>query len=148
MQQTIRSIQELQEWVTTFLDDLEPQTDSATVVTLSGDLGVGKTALVKCCARYFGITDEITSPTFVIQKEYEIQSHPQFSKLVHIDAYRLNSASELEYLKWEETISDPHTIVFLEWPQMVPGIPLPSHTEVNLDMEENHDRTVFVKRYQ
>jgi len=142
MKHYIDSLSALQTWADTFLEGVVPSPDHATIVTLSGDLGAGKTALVKCCARALGITQELTSPTFVIQKEYPIESPKKFTQLVHIDAYRLTSASELEYLKWGETINHPHTIVFLEWPEMVKGIILPE--PITISIVGSQERTITV----
>lgn len=141
---TINNLAELSQWVSTFLEDLSPR-DTATIVTLSGDLGAGKTALVKKAAEFFGINETITSPTFVIQKEYEIKApHSLFKKMVHIDAYRLEGASELEYLDWETMIKNPQTIIFLEWPEMVSGINLPSAINLQLSIQPDETRTIEV----
>tara|TARA_B100001179_G_C18572162_1_gene395625 strand:+ start:124 stop:564 length:441 start_codon:yes stop_codon:yes gene_type:complete len=141
---TIHNLAELSQWVSTFLKDLSPR-DTATIVTLSGDLGAGKTALVKKAAEFFGINETITSPTFVIQKEYEIQTpHSSFKKMVHIDAYRLESPSELEYLGWEVMIKDIETIIFLEWPEMVSGINLPSAINLKLLVQSDDARIIEV----
>lgn len=146
MTQHITSLEALQQWANSFLNDVQSPSSTATIVTLTGNLGAGKTAFVKCCAQYFGIKEDITSPTFVIQKEYSINSDKRFSKLVHIDAYRLSSSTELEYLKWEETISDPQTIIFLEWPQMVEGIKLPYHISIHIEINSDESRTIIINQ--
>jgi tRNA threonylcarbamoyladenosine biosynthesis protein TsaE len=90
----------------------------ATFITLEGDLGAGKTTFVKCIAQELGVTEDITSPTFVIQKEYPL-SNSMFTTLIHIDAYRLEEQDSLRHIKWEQTIANPSHIIFLEWPSMV-----------------------------
>ncbi len=100
----------------------------AMVVGLSGDLGAGKTAFVKCIAKELGIKEEITSPTFVIIKNYGID-HGRFKKLVHVDAYRLQKSQELEVLGFNDLVSDPNNLVMLEWPENVEGV-LPKDTEI------------------
>ena len=142
MKQHIDSIEDLQLWVDDFLSTLVPLEKHATIIALSGDLGAGKTALVKCAAQYYGVSEEVTSPTFVIQKEYTLPQENRFSRLVHIDAYRLNSYSELEYLKWKETVSDPQTIIFIEWPEMVKGISLPSLRSISIDIKKGDKRVI------
>ena len=57
-------------------------------------------------AKIFGITDFVTSPTYVIEKVYNIM-HTKFDKLIHIDLYRIESARELLHLDWEEIIAEP-----------------------------------------
>ncbi len=93
----------------------------ATIVGLSGDLGAGKTTLVKSIAKLLGITETITSPTFVIAKWYETQNE-KFQKLIHIDAYRIEDAKELEVIGWESIKNEPNTLVVIEWPEKVEGL--------------------------
>lgn len=101
---------------------------SAYVVGLSGHLGAGKTAFVKCVAKELGVKEDITSPTFVIMKIYNIDSEiteknfgPNFpwKRLVHIDAYRLEKPEEIQAIDFEDTVSDPHNLVMMEWPENV-----------------------------
>ncbi len=127
MNKTIHNLQELETFAQTLLADQVIQTQ-ATVVLLSGDLGTGKTAFVKACAKNLGIHADITSPTFVIQKEYALQDQ-KWQKMIHIDAYRLQRKEDLELLGWNTIITDPQNIIFLEWPEMVQGITLPLDTQ-------------------
>lgn len=90
----------------------------ATVVGLSGHLGAGKTAFVKAVAKKLGIDEEITSPTFVIMKIYPI-NHAPWQRLVHIDAYRLESGKEAEAIDFEKVIADKDSLVFIEWPENI-----------------------------
>jgi tRNA threonylcarbamoyladenosine biosynthesis protein TsaE len=100
-----------------FLSKIE-KGEKATIVALSGELGSGKTAFVKCVAKNLGINEDITSPTFVIMKNYGL-STKNYKLLIHIDAYRLNSYKELENLRWQEIYNDPNNLIFLEWPERV-----------------------------
>ncbi len=92
--------------------------DHATVLGLSGDLGAGKTAFTKLLAEHLGVTEHVTSPTFVIQKNYAT-TDTRFTTLVHIDAYRLASGQELAPLRWQETCATPNTLIIIEWPEQV-----------------------------
>ncbi len=93
--------------------------DAATLVTLSGDLGAGKTTLTKEIAKQLGIIERIISPTFVIMKIYKTKNK-RFKKLIHIDAYRLKNSKELLNLGWEELIKVKDSLVIMEWPENVP----------------------------
>ncbi len=95
-----------------------PSATHATVVTLSGDLGAGKTSFTQALAAALGVSEQVTSPTFVIEKIYHIISAP-FTGLIHIDAYRLGSFQELVSLGWAELIATPHRLVVIEWPERV-----------------------------
>lgn len=107
---------------------------AAIILALSGDLGAGKTAFVKALASALGIKDTITSPTFVIEQMYVLpkpastpNSTALFDRLIHIDAYRLETASELERLRWAEIATDPRNLICLEWPENVAGLSHMSH---------------------
>jgi len=100
-----------------------PVKNTATVVGLSGDLGAGKTAFTKCVAEVLGITDVVTSPTFILEKIYTIPEGSivgeRFSKLIHIDAYRLEEGGEMAALGWQALLIDSHNLIFLDWPEQV-----------------------------
>jgi len=105
------------EWIAS----LSKKENEALVVGLSGNLGSGKTAFTKAVAAALGIEEMVTSPTFVIEKIYESKVTP-WTRLVHIDAYRLESARELEVLNFEELVEDPNNLILIEWPENVKEI--------------------------
>ena len=121
----VKNLGELRVLAEKLLRDLatRPQEGKATVVGLSGDLGAGKTAFTKCVASLLGITEVVTSPTFILEKVYIIQRGSlvgeRFTKLIHIDAYRLHSASEMRALDWEALLADEHNLILIEWPEQV-----------------------------
>ena len=79
------------------------------LVVLTGDLGAGKTTLVQGIAAGLGVTEPVTSPTFVIAHVHRSGSIP----LVHVDAYRLGSVVEVDDLDIDASIEDSVTVV--EW---------------------------------
>ncbi|HEY9481059.1 MAG TPA: tRNA (adenosine(37)-N6)-threonylcarbamoyltransferase complex ATPase subunit type 1 TsaE [Candidatus Paceibacterota bacterium] len=96
---------------------LKAQSASATVLALSGDLGSGKTTFTKAFAAAYGVPeDDITSPTFVIMKGYDVDKNG-FKKLIHIDAYRLEKPEEAEQIGWKALIADPNNLILVEWPE-------------------------------
>ncbi len=83
-------------------------------ISLEGDLGAGKTFFARELARSLGIMENITSPTFVIQKIYPITGfRPGISALVHYDFYRIGNYHELLDLGFED--HDCEVIVLAEW---------------------------------
>lgn len=90
---------------------------SGDVITLTGDLGTGKTTFTKGIAQALGVHKEITSPTFAIMNVYET-SHPNLKKLIHIDTYRLKSTAELAGIGAEDYIGAPDTLTVIEWPEL------------------------------
>ena len=91
------------------------------VVTLEGDLGAGKTTLVKAVAAATGIDPaEVTSPTFSLIQIHDTPTGEL--RLVHADMYRLSDPDELQELGWEELLEPAEgrrCWIFLEWPQRI-----------------------------
>jgi tRNA threonylcarbamoyladenosine biosynthesis protein TsaE len=98
-----------------------------TVIALSGDLGSGKTTFVKGVARELCISDTISSPTFVIIKEYNTKlpnrksSLASIKKLVHIDCYRLKSYKDAINLGISDYF-DNDFLTIIEWPEKIKEI--------------------------
>jgi len=81
------------------------------VILLSGELGAGKTTFTQGVARGLGIREAVTSPTFVIARTH--QNPADGPDLVHVDAYRLGSAVELDDLDLDASVDESVTVV--EW---------------------------------
>lgn len=98
------------------------------VIALQGELGAGKTAFAQEVGKILGVAENMHSPTFVIEKIYEINFNPpageagNFKRLIHIDAYRLEKESELLHLGWQDLIKAPENLILVEWPENVAGI--------------------------
>lgn len=108
---------------------LEPREGKATVIGLSGELGSGKTTFVKAFAAALGLrADDITSPTFVIQKSFLLPAGARFKKLVHIDAYRLEKPEEMLRLGWQELLTEKSNLILIEWPEHI-GPAMPSDAQ-------------------
>lgn len=102
--------------------------EKAAIVGLAGNLGSGKTAFVKALGRVLNIPDIITSPTFVLERRYDIPAvhsfHALFHTLLHIDAYRLESERDLDMLGFFDYRNDAKTLIVVEWPERVKdGLP-------------------------
>jgi tRNA threonylcarbamoyl adenosine modification protein YjeE len=94
------------------------------VVALHGELGAGKTTLVRAIAEGLGVIDlaEVTSPTYALVHEY----HAANGVVVHADLYRLRRADELDELGWEELLAGARAAL-VEWPERANGR-LPANT--------------------
>jgi tRNA threonylcarbamoyladenosine biosynthesis protein TsaE len=108
---------ELPSVVETLLETLE-QGESATVVSLSGDLGAGKTTLTQALAAALGVSESVVSPTFVIMKKYQT-ADGRFKTLYHLDAYRIENVNELAPLGWQRIVSDPDALIVVEWGERI-----------------------------
>lgn len=106
------------------------------VVCLYGELGAGKTTLVKGIAEGLGVKEEITSPTFTLMNIYKIEPRPpttplregnhhlppttyHLQALVHIDTYRLKDEAELIQIGVEDYLGRPETVTIIEWPEKI-----------------------------
>jgi len=104
------------------------QTSGAYILALEGDLGAGKTTFTQALARVLEVSDTVQSPTYILMKAYPID-FKGFTKLIHIDAYRLEKPEEFAALKPENFLHDPHALVVVEWPERLEGVlPFPSLT--------------------
>ncbi|MFQ5540728.1 MAG: tRNA (adenosine(37)-N6)-threonylcarbamoyltransferase complex ATPase subunit type 1 TsaE [Candidatus Paceibacteria bacterium] len=109
----------LDAYASRFVDELpEAAGKQAHVVGLSGELGVGKTTFVQSVAQRLGVKEAVTSPTFVLSRRYDT-AHPVFTRLVHVDAYRLHDETK-DTFGFKECLADPHTLVLVEWPENLP----------------------------
>jgi tRNA threonylcarbamoyl adenosine modification protein YjeE len=103
-----------------FIQSIHPKAAGATLITLSGELGAGKTAFVKAAAKTLGVREEVTSPTFVLLKAYELPSKPGgggFARLIHVDLYRLEKSGDLAPLHFDEYLAQADNLIMLEWPE-------------------------------
>lgn len=113
------------------LNKKEEKQNTSTIICLDGNLGSGKTTFTKYFVKNFKIKEDVTSPTFVICKTFDIPDNYlskkqkdkfkniKFKKIYHFDMYRLKSSSELNVLNWIEIIDNPENVVLIEWPEIV-----------------------------
>lgn len=110
------------------------------VVSLSGELGAGKTAFVRGAARFFGYEGDVTSPTFTLVNEYEGED----ATLYHFDAYRLENARS-EELDWIDDYLFGDGICLIEWAEFINPI-LPENTVfVEISKLSGFEREITVK---
>ncbi len=97
------------------------------LVTITGELGAGKTTLAKAICRGYGVAEDVTSPTYSIVQQYSSER----STVYHVDLYRLESPDQLTNIGWDELIS-AHALVLVEWPERA-GARLPqNHLPIDL----------------
>ena len=101
------------------------------LVLLRGDLGAGKTTMVKGIAEAFRAAsqDDVTSPTFTLIHEYR---GPDAS-IYHIDLYRLQTQRELETLGLDELIADDRNVVLIEWGEKFPRLIKERDVEITIE---------------
>ena len=112
------------------------------LVLLRGDLGAGKTTLVKGIAAAFDAASEenVTSPTFTLVHEYR---GPR-ANLYHIDLYRIDTPRQLETLGLDDLRSD-NSILLIEWGEKFPRLVRERDVEIALEREGEHNRRITVR---
>ncbi len=107
------------------------------VVTVSGELGSGKTTFVRGACRALGVTQPVTSPTFTIGHRYP--AHPP-TRIAHLDLYRFAGVSPAEWGDLEPYFED--AIVFVEWPEAGAGVLPEPRFRVSLRHAEDEGRRI------
>jgi tRNA threonylcarbamoyladenosine biosynthesis protein TsaE len=116
------------------------------LVVLSGPLGAGKTVLVRGIARGLGVAGPVTSPTFVIAREHRPLPGGRGVPLVHVDAYRLGGAAELDDLDLDTDLAE--AVVVVEWGEGVAERLAERHLLVRLQRQPDDVRTATVSRME
>lgn len=111
------------------------------VILLTGDLGAGKTTLVKGIAEGFqaALADDVTSPTFTLVHEYR---GPR-ATLYHIDLYRVDTERELETLGLDD-LAAPDSILLIEWGEKFPRFVRERNVEIVLERAGENERRIRV----
>jgi len=102
--------------------------DVGDVICLHGELGAGKTTLVRGLAHGWGASDEVSSPTFVIENIYR---RADGGELVHLDMYRIGSLAEAEELDFDEMMLQGPLLI--EWAERVVELMPPERMWVDLE---------------
>ena len=118
----------MQEFVTNNIEetnqiaqDVAAKLEGGEVIALSGNWGVGKTVFVKALAVALGIKEEVTSPTFVLMKVYDIK-HKNIRQFIHADCYRLDGAEDLKDIGLSDFLAED-SVVVIEWADKINNLP-------------------------
>lgn len=103
------------------------------VIVLSGELGSGKTKFTEGFLSYFGLEDEISSPTFTIVNEYKKEN----INIYHFDVYRLEDSSEFYAIGGEEYFENG--ICIIEWGELIDDALPKEYIKINFSRDLNHD---------
>ena len=117
-----------------FAKDFAEKLNKHSIIVLSGDLGSGKTKFTEGILKYFGLDDEISSPTFTIVNEYDAKD----VKLFHFDLYRLEDIDEFYAIGGEEYLQNG--ICIFEWGEMIESILPKGYIKITFSRDlENED---------
>lgn len=109
-------------------------------ILLYGDMGVGKTTLIKNLVKELGSYDEVSSPTFSIVNEYELKN----DKIFHFDLYRIKNLEEAYNFGIEDYLDSNHWIL-IEWPDVVKPILNNDFDMIHLELNSENSRKLTIK---
>ena len=126
-----------------FAIDVACALEPGDLVTLSGDLGAGKTTFARALIRYLAADDtiEVPSPTFTLLQTYELPRFP----LVHADLYRLSGTAELAELGFDDL--PENAVVLMEWADRAAGFLPPDRLDITFTLEPALGAEVRNARY-
>lgn len=120
---------------------LFPSIETACLIYLCGDLGAGKTTLVRGYLRAAGFSGNVKSPTYTLVENYQIGSQ----NIHHFDLYRLNDPEELEWMGIRDYL-DEKTVCFIEWPERGEGCLPPADVVLTLEVVNDGRRLSVIAR--
>ncbi|TXI99210.1 MAG: tRNA (adenosine(37)-N6)-threonylcarbamoyltransferase complex ATPase subunit type 1 TsaE [Neisseriales bacterium] len=109
------------------------------IVSLSGNLGAGKTTLTRAILRAIGITGSIKSPTFTLVEPYQLESYVVY----HFDLYRFSDPEEWFDAGFDEYFNEPQ-ISFIEWPEKAEGLIPPIDWQVTINFLNDERRELII----
>lgn len=135
MQRTTHSPEETHRLGRTLGERLRP----GDVVTLSGELGAGKTALAQGIAAGLGVAEPVSSPTFALVHEYQGRC-----PVWHLDVYRLSGPQDLPDLSWDDMLAG-RGVLLIEWPERITSALPEDRLEIALDYGHADTRTLTLR---
>jgi tRNA threonylcarbamoyladenosine biosynthesis protein TsaE len=134
---TLQSIAQLNSTASTILTFSE----GSRIFLFYGEMGAGKTTLIKSLCEHLGVTEPVTSPTFSIVNEYQGQG----DKIYHFDFYRLKNETEALDMGYEEYFYSG-AYCFIEWPEKIPNL-LPQHfVKIKIEVTGVDSRQISAER--
>ncbi|MBJ7882720.1 tRNA (adenosine(37)-N6)-threonylcarbamoyltransferase complex ATPase subunit type 1 TsaE [Gelidibacter salicanalis] len=104
-----------------------------------GDMGSGKTTLIKALSKQLGTLEIVNSPTFSIVNEYEIQN----DLIYHFDLYRIENEEEALNFGIEDYLFSDH-YVFIEWPERIAHLLPEDYTKITIKLNLDGSRTLYI----
>ena len=140
MEIRIESIDNIQQAEREFVDHI----GSFRVFAFYGKMGAGKTTFIKAVCRELGVQDVITSPTFAIVNEYEIERPGEWNgeSIFHFDFYRIKRLEEVYDMGYEDYFYSG-ALCFIEWPELIEDILPDDAVRVNITEQEDGTRRII-----
>lgn len=111
-------------------------------ILFSGEMGAGKTTLIKELVKQLGSKHQVSSPTFSLVNEYEGEN----VSIYHFDFYRIEEETEAYDMGFEDYLDDSH-YVFIEWPEKISNLWPEHYSFVKLEVGEHQFRTLTLTEF-
>lgn len=111
------------------------------IILFHGEMGVGKTTLIKAIAKTLGVQDATSSPTFSLVNEYPIDN---LLKIYHFDMYRLKTETEAYDMGIDEYL-DSGNWCFIEWAEKIPNLIPKVHSSISINLLSDYKRELILK---
>lgn len=116
------------------------------IVVLVGEMGVGKTTIVKACAKALGVDEEITSPTFSIVEQHDCNvSDSTIKRIIHVDTYRIEFENEIYDIGLEEIFAND-ALTFIEWGDRIENMIDGEYYIWNIVESADQSRTISIEK--
>jgi tRNA threonylcarbamoyladenosine biosynthesis protein TsaE len=111
-------------------------------VYLEGEMGAGKTSLIKTILRILGVKDTISSPTFSLVNSYELPNH---KSIFHADLYRVENEEELYDIGFDEYL-EANSLIFIEWSERMTSLFNPKAMKITIEITSQYRRKLSIYR--
>jgi len=119
--------------------------EEGTTLCLYGELAAGKTTFAQGIALALGIS-RLTSPTFIIMREYPVTDHPTIKRLYHLDLYRIDHPEEIKSFDLKEITGDRSNLVLIEWPERIKDILPSKRQDIYFKETDDNEREITIKK--
>ena len=124
-----------------FAENLADELELPAIVTLSGELGTGKSVLARALIRHYGYPGTVKSPTYTLIETYRANE----LSIAHLDLYRLDDPEELDYLGFDDLV-ERSDLILIEWPERAgPRLP-PPDLSIELAYRDQNQRALRILR--
>lgn len=127
-----KSLADLETCAQFIIENLSPHT----IWAFSGNMGAGKTTLIKTICKLLGVTESVSSPTFSIVNEYLTNTQ---ERIYHFDFYRLKTEEEAFDMGYEEYFYS-NALCLIEWPEKISNLLPPETVHIKILKTENEER--------
>jgi tRNA threonylcarbamoyladenosine biosynthesis protein TsaE len=114
---------------------------STNILLFEGEMGSGKTTLIKAIVKHLGSNDEVSSPTFAIVNEYKTP----VKTIYHFDLYRLDDMEEALDFGIEEYLSDKNAVNLIEWPEIIREIIPDNSQKIRIIVKDFKTREIQIE---